>query len=194
LTPCSSLKGIAQTCDPDLKGWIRYNDMLPTWEEKAMSKQLSPSAQRVQDVLSQHGVMCEVVELPQSTRTAKEAADAIGCGVAQIAKSLVFKAKHTKRPILVIASGANRVNENKVAQLIGEPIEKADADFVRKRTGFAIGGVAPVGHLEEIETLIDENLLGYEEIWAAAGTPHAVFRLTPEQLKKITGGRITSVT
>jgi prolyl-tRNA editing enzyme YbaK/EbsC (Cys-tRNA(Pro) deacylase) len=165
-----------------------------TQEVEAMTKQLSPNAQRVQDALRQHGVMCEVVELSQSTRTAKEAADAIGCGVAQIAKSLVFKAKHTKRPILVIASGVNRVDEKKVAQFIGEPIEKADADFVRKRTGFAIGGVAPVGHLEKIETFIDEDLFGYEEIWAAAGTPHAVFRLTPGELKKLTGGRITSIT
>lgn len=159
-----------------------------------MGKNLSLSAQRVQDALQTLGLSLQVVELPDSTRTAVEAAQAIGCQVEQIVKSLIFKSKKSGRPILVVASGANRVNEKKLAGLIGEPLGKADADFVRQRTGFAIGGVAPVGHTEEIETYVDEDLLQYEEIWAAAGTPHAVFSLTPNDLVKITGGRVINIT
>jgi prolyl-tRNA editing enzyme YbaK/EbsC (Cys-tRNA(Pro) deacylase) len=134
-----------------------------------------------------------VVELPGSTRTAVEAAQAVGCQVGQIVKSLVFKAKRSQRPILVVASGQNRVDERRVEALIGEPLGKADADFVRERSGFVIGGVPPVGHSEEIETFIDEDLLQYEEIWAAAGTPHAVFRLTPADLVKMTGGLVAAI-
>jgi len=159
-----------------------------------MGKNLSLSAQRVQDALQTLGLSLQVVELPDSTRTAVEAAQAIGCQVEQIVKSLIFKSKKSGRPILVVASGANRVNEKKLAGLIGEALGKADADFVRQRTGFAIGGVAPVGLTEEIETYVDEDLLQYEEIWAAAGTPHAVFSLTPNDLVKITGGRVVNIT
>jgi len=159
-----------------------------------MGKNLSLSAQRVQDALQTLGLSLQVVELPNSTRTAVEAAQAIGCQVEQIVKSLIFKSKKSGRPVLVVASGANRVNEKKLAGLIGEPLGKADADFVRQRTGFAIGGVAPVGLTEEIETYVDEDLLQYEEIWAAAGTPHAVFSLTPNDLVKITGGRVVNIT
>jgi Cys-tRNA(Pro) deacylase len=159
-----------------------------------MENNLSLSAQRVQDALQTLGLSLQVVELPGSTRTAVEAAQAIGCQVEQIVKSLIFKSKKSGRPILVVASGANRVNEKKIAGLIGEPLGKADADFVRQRTGFVIGGVPPVGHTEEIETFVDEDLLQYEEIWAAAGTPHAVFRLTPNDLVKITGGRVVNIT
>jgi prolyl-tRNA editing enzyme YbaK/EbsC (Cys-tRNA(Pro) deacylase) len=114
--------------------------------------------------------------------------------VAQIVKSLVFKGKHSHKPILVVASGSNRVNERRLSTLVGEPIEKADAEFVRQHTGFAVGGVPPVGHTERMETVIDEDLLQYEEIWAAAGTPHAVFQLTPTDLQKMTGGRVVSIT
>lgn len=154
---------------------------------------MSASGQRVQDALSALGLPCQVVELPQSTRTSAEAARAVGCSVEQIAKSLVFRGAHTGRAILVIASGSNRVNERKMAELVSEPIEKADAAFVRQRTGFAIGGVPPIGHLERLETFVDEDLLKYEEIWAAAGNPNAVFRLTPWDLVKMTGGRTVSV-
>jgi prolyl-tRNA editing enzyme YbaK/EbsC (Cys-tRNA(Pro) deacylase) len=150
---------------------------------------LSPSAQKVQNALNAIGLTLQVVELPASTRTAAEAAAAIGCTVAQIAKSLVFKTKETHRPVLVIASGTNRVNEKAVGALIGEPIEKADADFVRARTGFVIGGVAPVGHTETPITLLDEDLMQYEAIWAAAGTPNAVFKLTPADLIKMTNAQ-----
>ncbi len=155
--------------------------------------ELSPSARRVQEALDQLGLVLQVVELPGSTRTAVDAAQAIGCTVAQIAKSLIFRAKETNRPVLVIASGVNRVNEKTIASLLGEKIGKADADFVRRRTGFVIGGVPPVGHIERVETFIDEDLMGYEGIWAAAGTPHAVFRLTPDDLVKATGGMVVSI-
>ena len=155
---------------------------------------LSSSAQKVQQALNAIGMQLEVVELPDSTRTSVEAAQAIGCQVGQIAKSIIFQALASQRPIMVIASGPNRVNEKVIETLIGEAIGKADADFVRQRTGFVIGGVPPVGHIEQIETFIDTDLLQYPEIWAAAGTPHAVFRLTPADLLRMTSGRLVSVT
>ena len=133
------------------------------------------------------------MELPQSTRTAAEAAVAVGCDVAQIVKSLIFRAAHSDRPILVIASGANRVNEKAVGGLIGEPLGKADAEFVRRHTGFAIGGVPPVGHLSQIETFVDEDLLRYPEVWAAAGTPNTLFRIPPANLVRLTGGTVATV-
>jgi prolyl-tRNA editing enzyme YbaK/EbsC (Cys-tRNA(Pro) deacylase) len=158
-----------------------------------MSEPLSTSAQKVQDALEALGVSLQVVELPGSTRTAVEAAQAIGVQVGQIVKSLIFKSKRTQRPILVIASGTNRVKEKKIEALIDEPLGKADADFVREQTGFAIGGVPPVGHTQPIQTFIDEDLLQYEEIWAAAGTPHAVFCLTPDELIRITTGTLVDI-
>ena len=154
---------------------------------------LSASAQRVQNALTELGLTLQVVELPESTRSAAEAAEAIGCTVGQICKSLIFKTSVSERPVLVIASGPNRVVENKIAALVGERITKADADFVRAHTGFAIGGVPPVGHTERITTFIDEDLLAYDEIWAAAGTPHAVFRLSGDDLVRATGGRVIGV-
>lgn len=154
---------------------------------------LSESAQKVQDALNRHGVSCDVVELPGSTRTAQEAAQAIGCRVEQIAKSLVFRGKTTHRPVLVVASGANRVNEKKLRDLLSEPVKKADAEFVREHTGFAIGGVPPAGLSQSMEIFIDEDLFKYEEIWAAAGTPHAVFKLTAADLLKITQGRVVKI-
>ncbi len=159
-----------------------------------MSQELSSSAQKVQDALHRLGYSSTVVELPDSTRTAKEAAQAIGCQVAQIVKSLVFRGKHSHKPILVVVSGINRVNEKRLSTHAGEPIEKADAEFVRQHTGFAVGGVPPLGHTERLETFIDEDLLQYEEIWAAAGTPHAVFQLSPSDLQKMTGGQVVSIT
>ncbi|HEY5670221.1 MAG TPA: YbaK/EbsC family protein [Anaerolineales bacterium] len=159
-----------------------------------MGKQLSGSAQKVQEALKNLGFTLNVVELPNSTRTAVEAAQAVGCQVGQIVKSLVFKAKRSQRPILVVASGSNRVNEKAIEALIGEPLGKADADFVRQRTGFVIGGVPPVGHVEPLQTFIDQDLLGYAEIWAAAGNPNAVFRLTPEDLIRMTSGVVVKIT
>jgi prolyl-tRNA editing enzyme YbaK/EbsC (Cys-tRNA(Pro) deacylase) len=140
------------------------------------------------------GFTLQVVELPDSTRTAAEAAQAVGCQVGQIVKSLIFRAKRSERPILVVASGSNRVDERAIEALIGEPLGKADADFVRQHTGFAIGGVPPVGHTEPVETFVDEDLLQYSEIWAAAGTPNAVFRLAPPDLVRMTGGQVVKIT
>lgn len=157
-----------------------------------MSQALSPSAERIQAALHALGKDLAVVELPQSTRTAAEAAAAIGCTVAQIAKSLVFRGADG-RPLLVVASGVNRVDEAKVAALVGRPIGKADAAYVRERTGFAIGGIPPLGHAEAIETVLDQDLFALEEIWAAAGTPNAVFRLDPRDLRELTGGRVAEV-
>jgi prolyl-tRNA editing enzyme YbaK/EbsC (Cys-tRNA(Pro) deacylase) len=154
---------------------------------------LSSSALKVQQALDAIGLRLEVVELPDSTRTSVEAAQAVGCQVGQIAKSIIFKALTSNRPILVIASGPNRVNEKAIGELIGEPIGKADADFVRQRTGFVIGGVPPVGHSERLETFIDQDLLQYPEIWAAAGTPHAVFRLMPDDLVRMTCGLVIKI-
>jgi len=158
-----------------------------------MAEELSSSAQKVQQALNGLGLRLQVVELPGSTRTALEAAQAVGCQVGQIVKSLVFKAKRSERPILVIASGQNRVDEKRIEALIGEPLGKADADFVRQRTGFVIGGVPPVGHLEKLETYIDQDLLQFDELWAAAGTPHAVFRLKPAELLQMTGGQVADI-
>jgi prolyl-tRNA editing enzyme YbaK/EbsC (Cys-tRNA(Pro) deacylase) len=154
---------------------------------------LSSSAQKVQDALNQYGLQLEVVELPASTRSAIEAAQAIGCQVEQIAKSLVFRAEKSGRPVLVIASGPNRVNEKRIGETLGEAIGKADADFVRSQTGFVIGGVPPVGHIQPLVTFIDGDLLKLDEIWAAAGTPNAVFRLLPQDLVRITSGQVISV-
>ncbi len=155
-----------------------------------MTSKLSASAQRVQDALEALGFSLQVVELPDSTRTAVEAAQAVGCQVGQIVKSLVFKAKRSEKPVLVIASGANRVDEQIIESSIGEPLGKADADFVRQRTGFVIGGVPPLGHVAPIQTFIDRDLLQYDEVWAAAGTPHAVFLLNPSDLERMTGGKV----
>ena len=158
-----------------------------------MDESLSASARKVQQALQVLGLDLQVIELPGSTRTALEAAQAVGCQVGQIVKSLVFKARRSQRPILVVASGSNRVDERRIEALIGEPLGKADADFVRQQTGFVIGGVPPVGHTQRLETFIDEDLMQYAEIWAAAGTPHAVFRLTPADLVKMTGGQVTAI-
>jgi Cys-tRNA(Pro) deacylase len=147
----------------------------------------------VQDALNALGVTSQVVELPESTRSAAEAAQAIGCRVEQIVKSLVFRGQSTDRPILAVVSGGNRVDEEKLAVLVAEPVAKADAEYVRQRTGYAIGGVPPVGHVESLVCVIDEDLLQHEQIWAAAGTPRAVFRLTPADLQRITDGRVVSV-
>ena len=154
---------------------------------------LSPSAQKVQDALHALGFTNQVIEFSRTTRSAAEAAQAVGCQVAQIVKSLIFKTQQTHEPILVVVSGANRVNEKKLSDLLQELIEKPDAEFVRQKTGYTIGGVAPVGFTEKLETFVDEGLLKFEEIWAAAGNPNAVFKLTPEELVKMTGGRIVSI-
>lgn len=158
-----------------------------------MTTPLSPSAQKVQQALQALGMTLQVVELPDSTRTAIEAAQAVGCQVGQIVKSLIFKTKRSQRALLVIASGSNRVDEKLIEARIGEPLGKADAEFVRQQTGFAIGGVPPLGHASPLLTFIDQDLLQYERVWAAAGTPHAVFALNPADLARMTGGEIIPI-
>lgn len=147
----------------------------------------------MQEALAALGLEARVVELEHSARTAAEAAAAVGCRVDQIAKSLVFRLRDSGRALLVITSGANRVDEAAVGALAGEPLDKADAAFVREQTGFAIGGVAPVGHARPVTTLIDADLLKWPVIWAAAGRPNTVFRLTPADLVRITSGRVVAV-
>ncbi|MGQ9508749.1 MAG: YbaK/EbsC family protein [Thermodesulfobacteriota bacterium] len=158
-----------------------------------MVQPLSSTAQKVQEILRSLGFQNEVVEFSITTRTSAEAAQAVGCEIGQIAKSIVFRGEKTDRPILVIASGPNRINEKRIEERISEPLGKADANFVRQKTGFVIGGVPPVGHLEKMEIFIDEDLMKYEVIWAAAGTPRAVFKLTPLELIKMTRGQVISI-
>ena len=158
-----------------------------------MAQEMKARAKFVQDTLRTQGYSSQVVELAESSRTAQEAAQAIGCQVAQIVKSLIFKTKNTSKPVLVVASGSNRVNEKQLGELIGEPIVRADPDFVRQHTGYAVGGVAPLGHPERLTTFIDSDLFQYEQIWAAAGTPFAVFQLTPQELQQMTEGQVVSI-
>ncbi len=147
----------------------------------------------MQQALEEKGLPLIAKPFPAGTRTAEDAAAAIGCRVEQIAKSLVFRAATSDRPVLVVAAGSNRVDERKIAALLGEKIKRADAAFVRDKTGFAIGGVAPVGHLVELVTYLDSDLQNHDEIWAAAGTPSTVFRLTPAQLQRLTGADFVAV-
>ena len=154
---------------------------------------LSSSAQRVQDELKRMGFANTVIELAVPVRTAADAAREVGCEVAQIVKSLIFRATRSDRGVLVLTSGANRVDEAKLAALLGEPIGRADAAFVRDHTGFAIGGVPPIGHARPMVTFIDEDLLRLTELWAAAGHPNSLFRLTPDELQRMSGGRAARI-
>jgi prolyl-tRNA editing enzyme YbaK/EbsC (Cys-tRNA(Pro) deacylase) len=156
------------------------------------------STERVLAALAAAGQAPVVTVFGESTRTAADAAAAIGCTVAQIAKSLVFRTRGSARPILVIASGAGRVDEAALAAVLADRIGadrivRADAAFVRDTTGFAIGGVAPVGHLTPPITVIDAALMSFEAIWAAAGTPNAVFATTPQALVAMTGGLVAAI-
>jgi prolyl-tRNA editing enzyme YbaK/EbsC (Cys-tRNA(Pro) deacylase) len=154
---------------------------------------LSPSAQKIQNLLHELGYNYTVVEHAESTRTAQEAADRAGCQLEQIVKSLIFRGKTSGKPILVLTSGANRVDEKRISGYAGEAISRADADFVRSVTGFAIGGVPPLGHTQSMETYLDEDFLPFKTIWAAAGTPNAIFELNTEDLQKMTGGKVAQV-
>lgn len=155
-------------------------------------KPLSASAQRVQDALAAAGVATTIVEYEVPARTSAEAAAVLGCTVAQIAKSLVFRAA-SGAPVLVIASGANRVDERKVAAQVGTAIVKADAAFVRECTGYAIGGIPPLGHASAMTTLVDRDLLQHDVVYAAGGTPHAMFPLRPAELVRVAGGNVADV-
>ena len=146
-----------------------------------------PTALRTAQLLHEAGIDAQVVEFEQPTRTSAEAAAAIGCSVAEIAKSIVFRGRQSGQAVVVVASGDNRVSEAKVAALVGEPLGRADADFVREATGYAIGGVAPIGHAQPVKLLLDEDLQRFETVWAAGGTPFSVFPLAPGQLRDLTG-------
>lgn len=154
---------------------------------------LSPSAQKIQNLLKELGYDYVVIEHAESTRTAQEAADRAGCELGQIVKSLIFKGMDSHKPILVLTSGVNRVDEKRIAEYAGEHIIRADAEFVRTVTGFAIGGVPPIGHTQKMETYLDDDFLQYAVIWAAAGTPNAIFELRTDDLQKMTGGKTVMV-
>jgi prolyl-tRNA editing enzyme YbaK/EbsC (Cys-tRNA(Pro) deacylase) len=154
---------------------------------------MSPSAQRVQLALDQAGLRCRVVEHASSASSA-EAATLLGCDVAQIAKSLVFRRGGTEGgAVLVIASGANRVDEAKVAALLSEPIGRADAAFVRQATGYAIGGIPPLGHATPMPVLVDRALTAFDVVYAAGGTPNALFPIAPADLVRASGGTVADV-
>lgn len=153
----------------------------------------NPSVVRVVNALRAAGIDSPIVELPGAAHTAKLAAQFLGCELGQIANSLVFRGVATRRAFLVMSSGARRVDTGKLARVVGDEIGKADADFVRAATGFAIGGVAPVGHIAAPMTFVERSLSAWPEIWAAAGHPSTVFRLTYADLVRITGGREVDV-
>jgi prolyl-tRNA editing enzyme YbaK/EbsC (Cys-tRNA(Pro) deacylase) len=154
---------------------------------------LSPSAQKVQDTLRALGYDYLVQESNMTTRTAADAATMVGCHVGQIVKSLIFKGADSGKPILVLTSGANRVDEKLISAYAGENILRADPEFVRSVTGYAIGGVPPIGHTQTMETYLDEDLLLYPKIWAAAGTPNSLFKLSPMNLQEMTLGKVARV-
>ena len=146
---------------------------------------------RVVEALRAAGVAAPVTEFAESTRTAQEAAAAVGATVGQIVKSLVFVAGD--QPVLALVSGANRVDTHKLASAAGAPIRRADASIVREATGFAIGGVPPIGHATSLRTFLDADLRQYDLVWAAAGTPNAVFPITPAELERITQAQIVEL-
>jgi len=152
-----------------------------------------PTALRTAQLLRDAGIDARVVEFEQPTRTSAEAAAAIGCSVAEIAKSIVFRGKDSGMAIIVVASGENRVSEPKVAARVGEALARADADFVRATTGYAIGGVAPIGHVQPVALLLDADLQRFGTVWAAGGTPFSVFPIAPEQLRRLTGAEWADV-
>ena len=154
---------------------------------------LSDAAQRVQDALRAAGFANTVIELENPVRTAAAAAEAVGCTPAQIVKSLVFRRTSSGEPVLVVASGAHRVSEQRLEALLGEPVTMGPPAFVREVTGYAIGGIPPLGHARALETLVDAHLLTLDGLWAAAGHPNSLFELTPDELIRMTSGRIAEV-
>jgi prolyl-tRNA editing enzyme YbaK/EbsC (Cys-tRNA(Pro) deacylase) len=155
---------------------------------------LKPAAQRVKDALRSKGIDSDVRHMPQATRSAAEAAAACGCSLGQIVKSLLFRGATSGKPYLLLVSGANRVSEEGVAEVIGEALRRPDANDVREVTGFAIGGIPPLGHRTPLVTFMDAALLDHELVWAAAGTPDAVFPVAPERLAAAVEARIVSLT
>jgi prolyl-tRNA editing enzyme YbaK/EbsC (Cys-tRNA(Pro) deacylase) len=159
-----------------------------------MSEPMKPASQRVAIAAATKGLAIRIVTHAQSTRTAEDAAAACGCAVGQIVKSLVFRGKASGAPILLLVSGANRVDEKAVAAIIGEPLARPDAQFVRDVTGFAIGGIPPLGHDTPLKTYFDQDLLAFPTVWAAAGTPDSVFAVAPATLATVTDAVVLVVT
>lgn len=155
--------------------------------------ELKPAPRRVQQAADALALAVRVVEMAQSTRTAEEAAAACGCAVGQIIKSLVFRGRQSGKPMLLLVSGANRVDQAGVAAVIGEALDRPDAAFVREVTGFAIGGIPPFGHAQPLPTWLDEDLLQYKTVWAAAGSPEAVFEVDPRRLVEAIGATLINV-
>jgi prolyl-tRNA editing enzyme YbaK/EbsC (Cys-tRNA(Pro) deacylase) len=155
--------------------------------------QLSPAAQKIQNLLNELGYSSKVIEYADSTRTAREAAERAGCELGQIVKSLIFRGNGSGKPILVLTSGVNRVDEKRISVYAGETISRPDADFVLAATGFTIGGVPPIGQSRKMETYLDEDLLNYQTLWAAAGTVNAIFEVKPVDLQKMTGATVVMV-
>jgi prolyl-tRNA editing enzyme YbaK/EbsC (Cys-tRNA(Pro) deacylase) len=156
-------------------------------------EELARNEARVADELERLGIVSEVRVMPASTRSAADAAAALGCAVAVIVKSLIFRALSRDEAILVLASGSNRVDEGRLAEVVGDQVERASAEFVRARTGFAIGGVPPVGHHQPLATYLDEDLLAYPLVWAAAGSPRAVFSVAPGELATATSAAVVAI-
>jgi prolyl-tRNA editing enzyme YbaK/EbsC (Cys-tRNA(Pro) deacylase) len=155
---------------------------------------LYPAEQRVADALAAHGLPGRLVVLDQLATTAQMAAEALGVDVARIVKSLLFRGTGSGRPYLLLVSGANRVHEKRAGRLIGEPIERPDADFVKRHTGFSIGGVSPFGHPARLSTYIDNKLFSFATVWAAAGNPRSVFEIAASDLERTTGAIRIEVT
>ena len=163
-------------------------------EADAAEAPRAASAQRVQAALDALGLAdSRVRELPGSARTAQQAADALGVALGQIAKSLVFRAARSGRAVLVVAAGDRRVSERKVEALLGEPIERADPVFVREATGYAIGGIPPLAHATSPVRFVDQSLARFDTVWAAGGTPHAVFPIAPRALFEAVGGAVEDI-
>ena len=152
---------------------------------------MKASIQRVADALEQLGINVEITEFAESTRTAEEAAAAVNSTLGQIVKSLVFLAG--EQPVLALVSGTNRVDTEKLAAVAGGPIKRANADIAREATGFSIGGVPPVGHTTPLPTYLDRDLLQYQVVWAAAGTPNAVFPVAPDELQRIANATVVDL-
>ena len=162
--------------------------------EIAASGGNTSSIDRLEDAARAAGLEIHVHRMPESTRTAVEAAAACGTSLAQIVKSLIFRLADSGETALFLVSGKNRVDEDKVAGLIGDRLERADADHVRAVTGFAIGGVAPLGSLTPLKTFLDRELLAFDQVWASAGAPNALFSVAPQALAQATGAKIIAVT
>lgn len=154
---------------------------------------MSKSIKRVEEAAKESGLTIEVRRMGESTRTAEEAAAQCGCAVAQIVKSLIFQGKDSGRLLLFLVAGNNRLDTEKAAALAGEALERADPRLIRERTGFAIGGVSPIGHLEPVAAFADETLLGFDVVWAAAGAHDAVFSAEPNALVAAAGARVAQL-